>query len=378
MYLLSIKHLFLILLSIFWMRSLFSQQIYSKADLEILEEQKNYEEFFLHARDILPQNRDFGWDEMVLRMGNSYIKTKLNEDQNNAIAYNFIESIYEWPTLKKDIDFNRLRVQFGIKYFQNCKEKCLKDYSNFFNKNPDGDLGLTLGKILNIYDTNLEYDKWNYFKAAANSPFSAKLCLDETLKTNIIEKLSDLVEHNAKPDEIELTINNDCWKIIKAELREGLYSQSRNISLLSYTLLKIKLGLTLKEEQLFQVLFILNGPIIGKTFNESWNTLKKLSTDIKSREAILEELKKFDPLPGEVFKSFDTTKRKVIFKTLNDTFPEYLDFYAKTCLSYLKGTEKFPNGNPTVECKDFFQTATMTEWQNSSLLNELKAVPFFK
>ncbi len=152
MYFLTIKHLFLSLLLSFWSLSLYSQQIYSKADLEILEEQKNYEEFFLHARDILPQSRDFGWEEMVLRMGTSYIKNRLSENQANATAFNFIESIYEWPTLKKDIDFNRLRVQFGINYFQNCKEKCLKDYTTFFTKNPDGELGLTLGKLLVTLD----------------------------------------------------------------------------------------------------------------------------------------------------------------------------------------------------------------------------------
>ena len=47
--------------------------------------------------------------------------------------------------------------------------------------------------------------------------------------------------------------------------------------------------------------------------------------------------------------------------------PEYLDYYARTCLEYLEGKKVFPRGNPTLHCKELFKEAKGTPWIDPGL-----------
>ncbi|MFP5459502.1 MAG: hypothetical protein ACLGG7_12270, partial [Bacteriovoracia bacterium] len=52
-------------------------QGYTMGDLEALEKERSYSEFFSHALDIRPSERTEYWKTMVQNMGESYLKLLL-------------------------------------------------------------------------------------------------------------------------------------------------------------------------------------------------------------------------------------------------------------------------------------------------------------
>ena len=82
--------------------------------------------------------------------------------------------------------------------------------------------------------------------------------------------------------------------------------------------------------------------------NQSLASLNAISLDHTLREMVLKKLMKHDPLPGKLFT--DSSKSGLgRIRILSRKFPEMIDLYAKTCLSYLNGNVIFPSGNPTPE-----------------------------
>lgn len=55
----------------------FSKQLYNMADLEILKAEKNYREFFAHARDLRPRERTQHWVSMVRSMAVDFIDEQI-------------------------------------------------------------------------------------------------------------------------------------------------------------------------------------------------------------------------------------------------------------------------------------------------------------
>jgi len=101
---------------------------------------------------------------------------------------------------------------------------------------------------------------------------------------------------------------------------------------------------------------LLENPSPGQTQKIAWSDLLKLGNNYQLREKILKSIRSIDPLPGKIFKSSTQNKRhKVIVKNFAKNFPEYIDFYAQTCIKYVSGEKKFPNGRPALECDDLFK-----------------------
>ena len=98
-------------------------------------------------------------------------------------------------------------------------------------------------------------------------------------------------------------------------------------------------------------------PSPGELFEKSWKKLSEIGKDFRLRDKLIADFKKMDPLPGQIFKYSNEKRSLVIIKALLINFPEYIDLYSKTCLQYFEGTQNFPNGNPTIECVDWFKTA---------------------
>ena len=79
---------FLILSSLlFCPISIHSKNLYSLADLEVLQKGKSYEEYFEHARDILPSKRNEYWIEMLSSMAIDYVDELRSQKQFNSKYY---------------------------------------------------------------------------------------------------------------------------------------------------------------------------------------------------------------------------------------------------------------------------------------------------
>ena len=122
-----------------------------------------------------------------------------------------------------------------------------------------------------------------------------------------------------------------------------------------FKILVAKRELREEDKDFYYVLFILNGPRVGKTFNLAWNRMKELGENFSRRQKVLQRLLKLDPLPDAVVGTSGSDKRKTLLEFFSHHFPEYFNHYSKVCLNYLEGKGSFPQGNPTVRCRDFFR-----------------------
>ena len=119
---------------------------YTIKDLEILEGQGNYLDFFLHAKDIRPAQRGEYWKKMVRHMAVGWLDFKLKRNIFDRESLDRFEKIALWPTLQQDHFFQLKRGEYAVRTLEHCfsgrKEEhpsCLKRMEQFWvrsNKMP--------------------------------------------------------------------------------------------------------------------------------------------------------------------------------------------------------------------------------------------------
>jgi hypothetical protein len=129
-----------------------------------------------------------------------------------------------------------------------------------------------------------------------------------------------------------------------------------------------------KLQDFFYTLYLLEHPSQGEVMNLAWNTLSAMGHSAERREAVLEEMKKLDPLPDAIMGSLDLSKRRAVLRHMKAQFPEYFDFYAGQCLAYYGGEKKFSKGNPTMKCQDLMNSDLASELLPESRITQFKNV----
>ena len=67
---------------------------YTLADLEVLTAEEGHDEFFKHALDIRPSERQEAWKTMVSKMGDLYSRKVLQKVELNKTDFHKIEQLY--------------------------------------------------------------------------------------------------------------------------------------------------------------------------------------------------------------------------------------------------------------------------------------------
>ena len=376
------KYLFTIFILLGIMQSALAAN-YKMEDLEVLDNEKNYREFLKHARDIPPRERNTHWKEMVQTSAEGLLKEAMRYERYDQKTFQFVEGLLLWPSIKNDEFFLVRRASFGDKFFSKCfsnqsnKRSCIDQAIRFWKNSPtkDPDLANNLANLLGKHDRSI--DLWPFYSIVAKSKLATFLCKKDKVQDAIFNKLSsDLAQNELDTNDLKNIINNTvhpgCWTELSKKLKENLYSSSTITRDQSFTILTSvsKLGST--EEDIFLAYFILSGPTVGPIFNLSWNRIKNLALNYTRRQNVLSSIMKMDPLPGRTFSMFDIRKRDIILAHIYKNFPEYINQYAKTCLEYLRGDRVFPNGNPTIECRDLFKLSVKNKFLSRSTLEEYK------
>ena len=354
--------------------------LYTLEDLTILKKQKNYFEFLNHALDIRPSKRNKNWEKMVQDMATGFISGAIEKKQISKDYFMFIEKLLSWPSLKNDEFFIIKRNQYGHKYIEECFKEtektniCQKFLLDFWYNHKDPELGLKLGKIIQKQNLNLE--TWQFYEIATKSPFSTFFCKDKNLKTALFKKTIELFNKNIIEEKKEVALlkklaHSNCWKTFLPTLKKSLYSNQQIHREQAFKILDLKKSLSQIERDTFLTFYILKGPLIGKTFNQAWNTVRDLGQSFARRIKVIENLDRMDPLPDDIFALATPIKKKTLIKFMYKNMPEYFSLYAKTCLNYLKG-KKFKAGNPTFYCKEFFQISENNPWPSLRAKNEYK------
>ncbi len=352
---------------------------YSFQDLEILSEQKNYWEFLQHAKDVKPSQRNKHWVELVQNMATELINFNIRSQNFGANDYDLIHRISRWPILKSDEFFQVKHNQYMLHYTRHClmdpKQKdCARKANQFWRlSNKDPETGYQIAQSLRGFRPN--HNIWNILRAVALHPMAGFYCHRRFMTDELTKQLLNTFRPFIIPGKtgpsltsfqiqqrLDGLMHHECWKSLLPQLKQSLILETPRHQMILHKILKIRQALTQSEADFFYTLYLLRGPLVGETFNQAWNALFKIGQNFKRRTTLLETLKKRDPLEGKVFASTNQNLQKTIIRHFSQNFPEYLDYYGKTCLEYLEGKKTFPYGNPTLECKELFQKSSGTKW----------------
>ncbi|MBY0517102.1 MAG: hypothetical protein K2P81_09350 [Bacteriovoracaceae bacterium] len=354
---------------------------YSMVDLESLEKEKNYNEFFAHALDIRPSERNEYWKTMVQNMGEGYIKFSLTKNRLAHDDLMQIEKLMSWSVLK-DYDFFRIkRQEFGFKWISQCLKEnsspdssCWQDLVSFWEKDrQEPDLAPRLLTLLTPYlplseplaenpahRARLMVTPYFILSPVIHSSLAEFQCKKPEVQNVVKSKLMSEWKANYKPVSftqiLKTVAHESCWKaLVESSHGQWAHGASEDELHLSYLLLKAENALTPLEQDLFYINYLLSAPSRGEIFNMAWNRLQELSRDSQRREKILDALKGWSPLPGGLFADLDLAKRNAIARLFQKNFPEYIDHYALTCIDYYGGKKRFPDGNPALNCRELFE-----------------------
>lgn len=359
---------------------------YNLDDLKVLAEEKNFSEFVQHAQDIRPSQRNNWWKEQLRIMGKSFIEDRSNKKDYSEETFGQIEALYVIPSVKEDEFVRNRREEYNRAYLKNCfalknKLDCFQKLEVFWESTKGSinrpEMALEFSDLLNKY--NIQADQWKYLLSITTGSTAEFYCGRDDVKKQLLNKLTTSFNQKNDPKKFLANLkdlaNKECLNKILPDLKSYLVSGNNSEAEMSYHLLKGQDQLDPLESDSFLVSFLMNGPVVGETFNLSWNTIEALGKDYDRREKVLERLKRYDPLPDELINSANNKKRDLLLDLMTKNFPEYLDYYAKTCLDYLEGKKQFPNGNPTKYCRELFKLSQDKNWVNSSLKLRYEALP---
>ena len=131
---------------------------------------------------------------------------------------------------------------------------------------------------------------------------------------------------------------------------ESIFSVSKQ-TIYYYWLKDLDL-LSERDSRKFEVYFFLQGLGPGKLLNKVWGTITKLSRNHKNRESLVEDIKKFDPIPDE-FLNKDKLVRQTFLRHLDSNFPEFIQYYNQSCRAFFQGRGHFPKEQPNGSLRQF-------------------------
>ncbi len=371
--------LFLVL---FTTPSLWGAVTYNLEDLKALATEGSHQEFLDHAMDIRPSQRQGEWQRMVLEMGNLYAQNLLKQKKLDKTDFNKIENIYSWAPLKSDEVFGARRHEIGLKYLKECISKedpCWDDLKAFWERdktNPE--TAYQLAELTKPYP-NSPIGQWDFLTHAVKSTLSEFYCKKEFVQKEIWTQLEQIyVKLGSKEDflkKIDALLHPACLGPVNEFSQKKLYTPEKSSDReLAFQILKAQFKSTTRLEDLFYTVYLLENPSKGELFNYSWNRVKLLASLPTRRDAVIETFKSLDPIPDEIFSSLDDLKVRAIFNHMKENFPELLDYYFKQCKAYYSGSKTFPNGNPTLHCKEFVQSPRGANLLEADLLKEFKTI----
>ncbi|MFL5783246.1 MAG: hypothetical protein ACJ76H_01470 [Bacteriovoracaceae bacterium] len=355
---------------------------YNQADLTALATEGSYQEFLDHALDIRPSERGEEWRKMVTKMALAFAKATLNENPIPRKNFRKTEELYHWPSLRHDDVFRARRTEIGVRYLRQCTQTdppCWSDLTAFWKEDSsDPDMAVSLAEMVKDRKDS-PYSLWTLLERPLRTPFSEFYCKKPFVMDALWEKLGlDYLKLNVEGNfltQIEETIHADCLPTLASEAKARVYGpKSDNDRELAFEILRVTGKADQKLQDFFYTLYLLEHPSQGEVMNLAWNAMSAMGHSADRREAVMEEMKKLDPLPDAIMGSLDISKRRAVLRHFKTHFPEYFDFYASQCLAYYGGEKKFSKGNPTMKCQDLMNSDLASELLPESRITQFKNV----
>lgn len=335
-------------------------RVYSLQDLKILRQNSNYNEFFMHALDVLPSKRSKEWKKMTLELGVNYLDSLLKKTIIDKASINQALKISTWPILRNDEFFRQKRDEVFLKDIRACFKRkgadCEVKVDHYYSEfNHDAVFDYALVKELAPYhklENSIDY-LWSYTQKLRLNSMSEFYCAKAPLSDILTEKLTQLAVVKKLNKEL---LHPDCFKALRPQIKKLFRSEQKQAQLAAKLVLEVFGSLSASELRLYNLISFMSSD--QKSISKSEHileTFKEFKADDKIRTKALNDFLSLDPLPDTAFKN---SKDKVAFvklKILNQNFPELLDSYTGECVNYLSGTKKYKNGNPTPWCHQVFK-----------------------
>ena len=353
---------------------------YSMRDLEILSEEKNFIEFFDHAMDIRPLNRNTHWQDLVYKGAENYLNEIIETQQYGKETIKYVEKLAFWPTLRNNEIFQVKRAQYGLKYFTICLDnarkgtsdeikQCQEEMHTFWKNTPKDFINLQLGIDLAALVKQFlpSSDVGFYYSTILLNKYAGSTCDKIELVDFFLKQIESENVCENSPNSCDKIVDqfasSSCFEYMVPHLKQKILdSQNPKLKGLYLSMLHAKKYLTPLEIDFFFTSYVLDGPSNGQLFNLAWNIINELGKNHKRREAVLDKFKQLPWLPGELFKTSDHERLKIIMSLLSKNIPEYLDYYAMTCIRYLRGESHSISGNPTPGCHELFKKSDKENW----------------
>jgi len=378
--------------SIFYLtNALCSQVFYEIKDLEVLEKEKNYDEFLLHVNDIRPGLRDRHWREMYQSMAMGLIDDKLQNKDFSYESYKRIQQIANSSTMRSDEFFLLKHSLYTKKYLEECfkkaltssedsktipsKKMCETEMSTFWKfSKKDADLGLELAAIAEKNQASIML--WPFYEKAVKDDLANIYCKKLPVQSAIVKKLyeetfQDKFDENYKAL-VEKLIPTKCFNELIPTFKAALKSpQTSGLDKeMALSLLEAKSSLTREEQDLYAIIFLLDGPVVGDKMNMAWARLESLGESFSKRSKLLSEIEKLPLIPDKIFKDPNLPRHKAIINLFAKNFPEYLNYYGQTCIKYLSNkSEESLNISSSFQCNEFLKAAEATSKANPAQIN---------
>lgn len=371
-----------------------SAPLYTLKDLSALEQEKNFEEFLAHVNDIRPSERMKLWKDMYQSMAMEMVDYKLKTRDFSLKSFKQIEGIGRSSALANDEFFQLKRALYAKKFFSECysqasdqKKETSKDSikacdtelnSFWFFSKKDPDIGLELAALIEKYPSTLK--TWPFYQRAVNDSIANLYCEKPDVQRAVIGKLTEESFDKDFDDNyknlISRVVPDKCFIKLIPALRLSLQSSITNglQKELAMNLLSAKGLLTKEEEDLYAVIYLLDGPVVGDKMNLAWKRIEDLSSNFKNRQKILEQIKNLPIIPDKIFKDPNLPRHKAIINLFAKNFPEFLNYYGESCVAYLENkSETSSNIASSFQCNEFLKTARevrktdKTEWVSDSV-----------
>lgn len=353
-----------------------SEVLYDIKDLEVLEKDKNFEEFITHAYDVRPSLRDKHWKEMYQTMVYAFIDNRVKNKDFSWNTYQKLKQIAQSSVMTKDEFFHLKYENYAKKFISACYQSRSSsqaiEQKNFIyncdfelqfvwnNSSKDSENALELAKIASEGKSSIK--PWTFYSVVTQDELSHFYCQKIEVQKAIFRQLYEGSYHKDFSGDykslIEKNINKKCLEqlispikaIVKSLDTGGLDKE------LALNLLQSTNQLSLSEKDVYSTIFLLSGPVVGDSLNLNWKNIESLSESNARREILLNELKKLKHLPDKVFTDPTSPRNKAIINLFAKNFPEYLNFYAESCLKYLNYSDEKLNIRSAYECNQFLRS----------------------
>ncbi len=385
--------------------ALSSQVFYEQKDLEFLEKEKNYDEFLAHVNDIRPSQRDRHWREMYQSMSMGLIDYKLQSKDFSFESYKKIQQIANSSTMRNDEFFLVKHSQYVKKYLEECfykasitteelkalpaKQQCQAEMSSFwlFSKK-DPDLGLELAGIAQKYQATINL--WPFYEKAIRDDLANIYCKKPHVQSAAIKKLyEETFQENFNGNYkilVDKLIPMKCFNELVPTFKAALISDKTTglDKEMAINVLEAKGKLSPDEQDLYALIFLLDGPVVGDKLNLAWSKLENLGESFSKRQKLLSEIQKLPLLPDKIFKDPNLPRHKAIINLFAKNFPEYLNYYGQSCIKFLSNkSEESLNIASSFQCNEFLKGAEaiskttpvqVTPWVSDTVKSQYSAL----